>query len=447
MQICESNRDFRDFTRAEIRRALREVASCFSIYRTYVIPSRKEINDEDCSIISKACVCAKDMRQDIDGKLFDFMADVLQMKVPGEKEFEFILRFQQFTSPVMAKGVEDTAFYCYNRLTAMNEVGGNPACSGFSLAEFHNYNQHMQQTFPTTMTTLSTHDTKRADDVRARMLVLSEIPDRFAEKLNGWHESTAKYRGASVDKGTEWFLFQTMIGAWPLTLDRLKQYMQKAMREAKLQTSWVNNNAEYESALNAYMEALLSDEAFLADFTGFIAEIEQAGYLNSLTQTPPGVPDLYQGGELWDFSLVDPDNRRPVDYALRSQLLDELKTLDPAAITARMADGLPKLWLVHRALNLRTERPHSFTAEAAYRALESSGPDAERVIAYLRGDDVLTIAPRWMQSGTLPQATVQLPAGSWRNHLTGERLQAGEHPISTLLQSFPVALLVRSAEA
>lgn len=355
VEICEANRDFRDFTRAEIRRAIREFASCFSIYRTYVVPSRKEITDEDREIISKAGECAKNNRQDIDGQLFDFMAEVLKGNVPGEKESEFVYRFQQFTSPVMAKGVEDTAFYCYNRLVALNEVGGNPACSGFSPEDFHHYNSKIQATFPSTMLTLSTHDTKRADDVRSRLAVLSEIPDRFMATVERWHEMTAAYRGEEVDPGTEWFLYQTLIGAWPISADRLKNYMQKAMREAKVRTSWTANNSDYENALDAFQERLLEEKVFVADLESFVAEIILAGRVNSLAQTllkqtSPGVPDLYQGGELWDLSLVDPDNRRPVDYALRSRLLKELDGMKPEQIMARMEEGLPKLWLLHKTL-------------------------------------------------------------------------------------------------
>jgi (1->4)-alpha-D-glucan 1-alpha-D-glucosylmutase len=247
VEICEASRDQRDFTRAEIRRAIREVAACFAIYRTYVVPDRNEITEEDISIIERAARCAKDNRQDIDGLLFDFMRDVLTLKVRGEKQREFVYRFQQFTSPVMAKGVEDTAFYCSNRLVAMNEVGGDPDCDGFSLEYFHTYNEAMQRTFPQTMTTLSTHDTKRADDVRARLMVLSEIPDEFNALAEHWSRRNARYTSAGViDRGTEWFLYQTLIGAWPINADRLRTYMEKAMREAKLRTSWVANNAEYE---------------------------------------------------------------------------------------------------------------------------------------------------------------------------------------------------------
>ncbi len=451
VEICEANREFRDFTRAEIRRAIREFASCFAIYRTYVVPQRKEITDEDCATIAKAAECAKDNRLDIDGSLFDFMSDVLQMKVVGEKEAEFVYRFQQFTSPVMAKGVEDTAFYCYNRLAALNEVGGNPACSGFSLQDFHHYNSTMQKTFPETMLALSTHDTKRADDVRARLAVLSEDPDGFFHAAQRWQGMTAGYRSEEVDAGTLWFLYQTLIGAWPLTLDRLKNYMQKATREAKLRTSWVANNAEYEDALNLYLDALLEDKAFLADLEAYVDSITRAGQINSLTQTllkhtSPGVPDLYQGGELWDLSLVDPDNRRPVDYKLRSRYLDELASLDLAEIMRRMDEGLPKLLVVHQALTLRLEHPEWFGPDAAYTPLMAEGAEAERVIAYLRADAVLTVAPRWTQDAPVSQAHMKLPQGQWRDRFTGKTFAGGDLAVASLLVEFPVALLVRTAD-
>ena len=450
VDICESNRDQRDFTRVEIRRAIREMAACFSVYRTYVVPERNEISDEDCKRIQTATMYAKSNRADIDAGLFDFMRDVLTLKVTGKIETEFVDRFQQFTGPVMAKGVEDTAFYCSNRLTAMNEVGGNPDCDGFSLEYFHHYNVKMQETFPATMTALSTHDTKRSDDVRARMLVLSEMPDAFAEAVRRWSARNAKHRsGDQIDTGTEWFLYQTLVGAWPISAERMREYMQKAMREAKVRTSWVWNNAEYEGALNAYIDALLGDGGFIADLEGFVEGIAAAGRVNSLAQTlmkytSPGVPDLYQGGELWDFSLVDPDNRRPVDYAARCNLLKEMAVMSVAQVMERMDEGLPKLWLVHQALQLRTEHRDWFGAESAYVPLMAEGSQSERVIAYLRGDKVLTMVPRWSQvAETWGNTVVRIPEGRWRNRLTGESLGGGERKIAALLASFPVLLLAR----
>jgi (1->4)-alpha-D-glucan 1-alpha-D-glucosylmutase len=456
VDVCESHREQRDSTRAEIRRAIRETASCFAIYRTYVIPDRKEITREDRDTIARAIKCAKDNRPDIDPALFDFMRDVLQFKVKGSNESEFVYRFQQFTSPVMAKGVEDTAFYNYNRLTALNEVGSNPACDGLTLEQFHDYNATMQKTHPETMTTLSTHDTKRSDDVRARLVVLTEIQDKFAETVKRWSDQNAKYRtgefpGDFPDRGTEWFLYQTMVGAWPIDAERLRDYMQKAMREAKTRTSWVSNNEAYEKAVNTFIDAAMGDKHFVAELEGFVAEVLEAGRINSLTQTllkytAPGVPDMYQGGELWDLSLVDPDNRRPVDYMLRRKLLAQVEVMDAAAVLARMDEGLPKLWVVHRALQLRNAHREWFGPTADYVPLKAKGDKAEHVVAFRRGEHVVTVAPRfWMAlGGNWGQTTIDLPKGSWTNVLTGETVEGGTSKLAELLKDFPLALLARA---
>jgi (1->4)-alpha-D-glucan 1-alpha-D-glucosylmutase len=450
VEICECNRDQRDFTRAEIRRAIRDVASCFAIYRTYVVPERNEVNDEDRKIIERATECAKANRQDIDGGLFDFMGDVLSLKVTGKNETEFVYRFQQFTSPVMAKGVEDTAFYCSNRLIAMNEVGGDPDCDGCTVEDFHAYNVKMQKTFPATMTTLSTHDTKRSDDVRARLLVLAEAPDEFAEALKRWSMSNAKYRnGDLIDPGTEWFLYQTLVGAWPITGYRLKEYMQKAMREAKVRTSWVSNNGEYEGALNNYIDAILGDKTFLAEIENFVASVLSAGRTNSLAQvllkyTSPGVPDLYQGSELWDLSLVDPDNRRAVDYEARRSLLKEFEHMNVQQVMQRMNEGAPKLWLIHRALALRNEHPDWFDASADYLPMVVTGRQRGRIIAYRRGESVLTVVPRWSHAlSSWEDTTLDLPQGKWRNTLTDEVVEGRKMLVADLLAQFPVVLLTR----
>jgi len=453
VDICECNREQRDFTRAEVRRAIREVAACFEIYRTYVVPERDEITDEDRGFIERAAQAAKERRQDIDGALFDFIGDVLMTKVRGRKESEFVLRFQQFTSPVMAKGVEDTAFYCFNRLTGLNEVGGDPGRDGVSVEEFHAYNAKMQATHPDTMLTLSTHDTKRSDDVRARLAVLSEIPREFGKAVIRWSKNNARYRtGKWPDKGTEWFLYQTMVGVWPIDAERLKQYMQKAMREAKLRTSWVANNQEYEEALNGFVDAILGDAGFVADVEMFVDRILEAGRVNALAQTlmkhtSPGVPDLYQGSELWDLSLVDPDNRRPVDYELRRRLLAEAESLDAAGVMARMSEGVPKLWLIQRMLKLRQRRREWFGREAPYAPVGASGDYAEHVVAYTRGEAMLTVAPRCVikLGGDWGDTTLDVPQGSWTNELTGEKVAGGAVSMKTLLRVFPVALLTRES--
>ena len=451
VDICEANRNQRDYTRAEIRRAIREVASCFKVYRTYVVPERKEITQEDRDVITAATKCAKESRTDIDGGLFDFLCDVLTMQVTGKQESEFLLRFQQFTSPVMAKGVEDTAFYCYNRLTALNEVGGEPSRDGSTIAEFHAYNAKMQATHPLTMTTLSTHDTKRSDDIRARMAVLTEIPEAWELVIEYWSKNnTASRAWELVDRGTEYFYYQTLIGSWPITPDRMKAYMQKAMREAKEHTTWVANNKPYEDAVIAFIDATFADSGFISEVQSFVDGIRQCGWINSLSQTllkctAPGVPDLYQGSELWDLSLVDPDNRRPVDYELRSKLLAELQTLSISEIMTRMDEGLPKLFTIHRALTLRRAHPDWFSEAADYIPLKVSGEKAEHAIAFLRGKNVVTVVQRWPMglAEDWTDTTIELPAGRWKNHLSDEPLHGTSVPLFELLHDFPVALLTK----
>jgi (1->4)-alpha-D-glucan 1-alpha-D-glucosylmutase len=460
VEICEANRDRRDYTQTEVRRAIREVAACFAIYRTYVVPERDEITEEDRGHIMQAVECAKEHRQDIDGGLFDFMGDVLTMTAKGRKESEFVFRFQQFTGPVMAKGVEDTAFYCYDRLTGMNEVGSDPGRNGLSVAEFHMYCEKMQATHPSTMTTLSTHDTKRSDDVRARLAVLSELPKRFGAVVQRWSRMNNAFRtrrpGAEAmpDRNTEYLYYQTLIGAWPLSIDRAQAYMLKAVREAKQQTTWVANNKEFEDALRMFIELTLNYAPFVKEVQQFVGRILDAGRVNSLTQTllkctVPGVPDLYQGTELWDLSLVDPDNRRPVDYALRQRLLKELKQMNGEAVAARVLiradEGLPKMWTLHKALQLRRERPECFSAEAAYVPIEVDGTKHDHVIAYLRGEDVVTVVPRLvlLLDGAWKDTVVMLPEGRWRNCFTGVSVEGGTVSVKSLLKDFPVALLVR----
>jgi len=456
VDICESNRNQRDYTRAEVRRAIRELAACFKVYRSYVVPGRQEITAEDREEIRSAVECAKAARTDIDGGLFDFLGDVLTLEVTGRQEGEFLLRFQQFTSPVMAKGVEDTAFYCYNRLTALNEVGGDPAREGGTVAAFHAYQGKMQATHPMTMTTLSTHDTKRSDDVRARLAVLSEIPEAFGSAIDRWSEHTARYRGDAVDKGTEYFYYQTVIGAWPIAppgpefIARMKAYMQKAMREAKERTTWVANDKAYEEAVSGFIEETLGDGDFVSEAGTFVDGIKRAGWMNSLAQTllkcvAPGVPDLYQGGELWDLSLVDPDNRRPVDYELRRRLLEETHGLTVSAMMERMDEGLPKLWTLHRALTLRRGHPEWFGEAARYEPIAATGKKAAHAVAFLRAGMLAAVVPRWSMTlhGDWGDTAIELPEGRWTNRFTEEPLLGGRVMLAELLGEFPVALLTK----
>jgi (1->4)-alpha-D-glucan 1-alpha-D-glucosylmutase len=462
VEICEANRDQRDYTRAEMRRAIREIAACFAVYRSYVAPARGEITEEDRGYIEQAIECAKQKRKDIGAGLFDFMRGVLTLEVKGKQEAEFLMRFQQFTPPVMAKGVEDTAFYCYNRLVAMCEVGGDPGSDGIDVAEFHAYNAKMQVTHPHTMLTLSTHDTKRSDDVRARLAVLTEMPAKFGGALNRWSRMNNDLRtelfggghGDMPDRNTEYLLYQTLIGAWPISIERIQEYMLKATREAKQKTSWTVNNAEFEDALHQFIDAVMRYAPFITALEQFVNEVKDAGRVNSLAQTlmkhtAPGVPDLYQGAELWDLTLVDPDNRRPVDYALRTKLLREIHKVPATGIAAEMMrradEGLPKLWTIHQALCLRRERPESFGAQTDYSPLTVEGTKAGHVIAYLRGDSVATIVPRLVAAlgGAWGGTNVELPPGRWTNRLTGAAMAGGKVTLKEALRDFPVALLVR----
>jgi (1->4)-alpha-D-glucan 1-alpha-D-glucosylmutase len=455
VEICENNRDRRDYTRAEIRRAIREVAACFSVYRSYVVPDRNQITDEDRTEIGDAVAVAKTQRSDIDPELFDFIGKVLSLQTRGNLESEFLLRFQEFTSPVMAKGIEDTAFYCFNRMVGLNEVGAAPNNNGITIDQFHDYCTRMQAQHPLTMTTLSTHDTKRSDDVRARLAVLTEIPSRLRAAVHRWSRRNRRFKTQSFpDRNTEYFLYQTLIGAWPISKERVIAYMEKAVREAKQQTSWTHQNKEFEDALKAFIEQILESAEFVSELEGFVAQVLLPGRINSLTQTllkctAPGIPDTYQGSELWDLRLVDPDNRGPVDYEARRSMLAELKAGLPVdEIMKRMDSGLPKLWLLHQALHLRREQPHWFDERSSYAPLPAEGSKGANVIAFLRADSVAAIAPRCniRLGGGFGSTIVELPAGRWRNQLTGEAVSGGKVRVQNLLQRFPVALLVKNSE-
>lgn len=454
VEICENNRDRRDYTRAEIRRAIREVAACYSIYRTYVVAERNEITDEDRVEIDHAIACAKERRQDIDAGLFDFIGDILMLRVRGARESEFLLRFQQFTSPVMAKGVEDTAFYCFNRMIGLNEVGGSPGRDGIKIEDFHGYCQHMQATFPRTMTALSTHDTKRGEDVRARLAALTEIPGRWKSALNRWSRMNAPFKSRNFpDRNTEYFLYQTLIGAWPISRDRLLAYMEKAVREAKQHTSWTSQNKEFEDAVRGFIERILASPEFVDDLQGMVQNILRAGRINSLAQTlmkftVPGVPDTYQGSELWDLRLVDPDNRTAVDYEQRHSMLNELKKgMAPEEILRRDDSALPKLWVMYCAMTVRGKHPEWFGADAAYTPMLATGARAENVVSFLRGGSVAVIVPRWPHKvgDSWGSTSIELPAGKWRNTLTGDGLDGGRLRMQAVLRRFPVALLIKES--
>ena len=449
LQICEGDRDHRDYMRHDIHRAIRELIACFPVYRTYARVESNHVEPADLAYIQAAVELAKSRRPDIDPDLFAFLGRVLSLQSRGFLESEFVMAFQQFSGPAMAKGVEDTAFYRYNRLTSLNDVGGDPGRFGVSLRDFHAFCLDAQQSHPQTMTSTSTHDTKRSEDVRARINLLSEMPAEWGDALRRWSLATEGYlENGLPDRNTIYLLFQTLVGAWPISTDRLQAYMLKACREAKQQTSWLTPKEEFETSLHRFIGCLCDDAALMGDVNEFVNRLEAPGRINSLAQTlvkltAPGVPDIYQGTELWDLSLVDPDNRRPVDYDLRKRLLAELRELDVEAITARFDEGLPKMWTIQQALHLRRERPKSFGMQGSYLALYAAGEKAEHVLAFQRSEDVIAVVPRFphLRGGRWSGTALELPDGDWLNRLTGERYSGGRREVEHLLSRFPVALL------
>jgi (1->4)-alpha-D-glucan 1-alpha-D-glucosylmutase len=452
--ICEHHRQHRDYTRHELHEALREVMACFPVYRTYVRASLGQVGDDDVRYVTEAIDAAQRQRPDLDARLLHFLRDLLLVRVQGELESDLVMRFQQLTGPVMAKGAEDTAFYCYNRLVSLSEVGGDPGRFGFSVAEFHRACTETQALWPQAMLATSTHDTKRSEDVRARLSLLSEIPERWRRAVRRWSAMNERHRRDDLpDRNAEYLLYQTLVGAWPLEVERAVAYMEKASHEAKAHTSWINPNPHYDTVLRTFIGNVLSDEAFVSDLEAFVAPLVEPGRITSLAQTlvkltAPGVPDFYQGTELWDLSLVDPDNRRPVDYDQRRRLLAELKDgITPEEIWARIDAGLPKLWVIKQALSLRRCQPVLFEPEASYTPLMASGARAEYVVAFARGQGIITVVPRLVigLQGDWADTTLDLPAGRWRHELTGDKVEGGTVRLAELLARFPVALLTRAS--
>jgi len=451
MRICERHRRFRDYTRREVREALREVAACFPVYRTYVRPEVGGVREQDRAIIAKTVSEAGSNRPDIDADLFGFIKDLLLLEEIGGLETDFAMRFQQLTGPVAAKGIEDTAFYCFNRFAALNEVGGDPSRFGISVSAFHEAMLEAYSRHPSAMLATSTHDTKRSEDVRARLALVSEIPESWAASVRKWSTINAQYRtGDLPDRNAEYLLYQILVGAWPIDAARAAAFMEKAAREAKMHTFWERPVAAYEDALRGFVEGILSDPGFVSDLEDFVTPLIGPGRINALSQTlvkltAPGVPDLYQGTELWDLSLVDPDNRRPVDFTLRRALLDEVPHLSPEDILARINEGLPKLWLIQQALQLRRRRPELFGSEGSYRPLVIEGRKAEHVVAFVRGDNAVSVLPRLIigLDGDWADTVMELPAGQWHNILTGDESGGGPVPLSKILTRFPVGLLER----
>jgi (1->4)-alpha-D-glucan 1-alpha-D-glucosylmutase len=502
-RLARRDRRTRDFTLNGIRKALREVIACFPAYRSYV--TEGGVHDADKALVGKACHRAYRRNVQSGRAIFDFVRDTVTLKPPRDgdanpdyraEQARFAGKFQQVTAPVTAKGVEDTAFYVFHRLTSLNEVGGEPGHFGHSPAELHKF-LTARAAEPGGLSPLSTHDTKRSEDVRARLNVLSEVPQEWADCVRRWQEWNRPHKTEgdggvlSPDANEEYLFYQSVVGAWPFPAgkpvpadglaayrERLQAYMSKAISEAKVNSSWINPDADYEAALTKFIDATLSlDTAgeFVADVAAFVGRIAPAGYLNGLAQTAlrcaaPGVPDTYQGMEFWDFSLVDPDNRRPVNYTARAKCL---AALDEAAATpegtlaqaeklaADIGDPAIKMLVTSRLLRLRNELPDLFRT-GSYEPMLAEGAAPERVFAFARRHGnarVIVAVPRLTAKSLLESqkpadrwagVSLPLPEGfeeEFRHLFTGEAVTPAQGlqslPVGDLFARFPVAVLVR----
>ncbi|HEU5323167.1 MAG TPA: malto-oligosyltrehalose synthase, partial [Methylomirabilota bacterium] len=435
--ISEKHRSSRDFTLSSLTQALREIVAAFPVYRTYVgetlagseaappLDAAGTVAAGDREYVARAVAHARRRTPALSGSIYDWIQDLLTLRFPDgaseadrRERLDFVLRVQQITGPVMAKGYEDTVLYRFNRLLSLNEVGGDPSRFGVTLAEFHAESAARRRRSPHALSATSTHDTKRGEDVRARINVLSELAGEWRTRAAAWHRLNRRHRtrldGRDVPgANTEYFIYQTLAGAWPIDVERMRAYTLKAVREAKSHTSWVNPDERYEAAVARFVEAVLDPAragAFLADFTAFQARVAHFGAVNSLAQTlvkiaAPGVPDFYQGAELWDLNLVDPDNRRPVDWARRRRLLAELEAAVGATpdlralahdLTKAMEDGRVKLFLVRQGLAARRRHRTLFEAGDS-QPLEARGDLAEHLCAFARHharEAALAVVPR-----------------------------------------------------
>jgi len=449
-RVCEGDRDFRDFTRHDLGEVLAEFMACLRVYRTYVRPGEVP-SPQDRGQVEAAAAEVERRRPDLDPELVGLLVEILLGRRRGLEEENLLARFQQTTGAVTAKGVEDTAFYRYHRLVALNEVGGDPGRFGAGPEAFHAGAARTAARRPATMSSTTTHDSKRSEDVRARLVLLSEIPEEWIATVRRWAELNERHRGEGLpDRNLEYLLYQTLVGAHPIELERLQEYLVKAVREAKLHTSWTAVVEGYERAVAEFAAAILADPAFRAELDGFAGRLVGPGRVNALawklvTLTAPGVPDLYQGSELWDLRLVDPDNRRPVDFELRRRLLGELDGMSVEQACERADEGLPKLLVVQRALRLRRRRPDLFGPGGSYLPLPARGARAAHVLAFARGGGAVTVVPRLVLGldGDWGDTELDVPEGSWHDELSGESVAGGPQPLGRLLRRFPVALLVR----
>ena len=461
--LAQSHPEVRDVDDRHCATALAETLAAMPVYRTYVHPESGKAGDRDRHTIALAADIARE-KAGASGYFLHFLASVLTGDAgQSPLHLDFIARFQQLSGALMAKGVEDTVFYRYLRMAALNEVGGDPSVFGISVEQFHERSAARAQRHPTGMLTTATHDTKRGEDVRLRIAALTEMPQRWTAV------ATPLASSAPIDGPTAGLLLQTLVGMWPLLdsgestgplRERLVAYAVKAAREAGLSTDWYDPNAEYEAALEDFVDGVLGDDHARKELAGIAESAAEIGMVSGLAQVllrtlSPGVPDTYQGNELWDDSLVDPDNRRPVDFDQRRSLLAEVADADPVSLWDSRRDGRIKLWALRAALRARSEVPEAFGADAGYEPLGVTGEWADHVVAFARTvkgqAQVVVVVPR------LPGAVmgeelaapvgdrwgdtaVALPDGSWVNRMTGTSVGAGA--VSELFADVPVAVLV-----
>jgi (1->4)-alpha-D-glucan 1-alpha-D-glucosylmutase len=465
-RVCDAYPAQRDHTHSEIRGALIELLAAVPVYRTYIDPRIPPPTEVDAGVIRAAVAAAHANAPAVDKRLLDFISDLFILGRAADvatadrdthlAESDLVLRLQQLCAATAAKGVEDTAFYRHLVLVSLNEVGGSPVPFGMDTATFHARNVRAQATRPCALLATSTHDTKRSEDVRCRIDLLSEIPREWATAVRRWRAMhQRRWRTERPDGSMEYLLYQTVVGAWPLSVERARAYMSKAAHEAKRQTSWLAPDGSYDAALDDFVTAALEDARFAADLEGFVAPLVPWGWVNSLSMTllkltSPGVPDIYQGCELWDLSLVDPDDRRPVDYSLRGEMLRANTGRTAASVWASDQDsGAPKLLLIREALALRKRRPDTFGELGAYLAVRAQGEFADDVIAFIRGAPaaVIAIAQRraLTRRGRWGDTMISLPDGDWRNLCDGRSVSGGPTALDDLLHRFPVALLEREA--
>jgi (1->4)-alpha-D-glucan 1-alpha-D-glucosylmutase len=460
VDICHADLALRDHTRRMLRDAVVELLVAMDRYRAYVVPG-EPAPAESVAVVREAAARAREKLPEEGLDALDVVAELVLGRLAGpdaDRRAELIVRFQQTCGPVMAKGVEDTAFYRWHRLVALNEVGGDPDRFGVTPEEFHAYCNRLEADWPVTMTTLSTHDTKRSEDARARLFVLSELPVEWGAAVRTWQEAAQRHHGDhGPDPATAYLFWQVLVATWefggePAAAERLLGYLEKATREAKVHTSWTRPDPGYEQAVADFVRGVLGDAELLASVAAFCRDLDGPARVAVLGQklvqlTMPGVPDVYQGTELVDLSLVDPDNRRQVDVERRRSLLAALDGGEPASSL-----DAEKLLVTSRALRLRRERPEWFVGEeATYLPVATSTGNA---VAFSRGDAtgprVVTVATRLAVALARHRGwyehTVALPAGRWTDALTGREVAGGSAPLEEVLATLPVALLVRSGD-